>query len=66
MTARRLFLAFGLAVLAGGGIASVALKPSAPLPTAGLEDYDCTTCDARAAGKKRLRDALQSQAAETE
>ncbi|MFK7939267.1 MAG: hypothetical protein AB8B82_07805 [Roseovarius sp.] len=64
MTVKRLALALGLAVLAGGGIASVALKPS-PETTAQPE-YECTTCDARAAGKKRLREALQAQSAEEE
>lgn len=66
MTIRRLALALGLALLAGGGIASVALNRPDPLPEAGLEEYQCTTCDARAAGKKRLREALQAKAAEKE
>jgi len=53
------------ALLAAGAIATVVytrLSPPAPspLPTAELP-YDCTTCDARQAGKKRLREHLQAQ-----
>ena len=62
MTFSRALMALGLAILAGGGIASVALNPAPE--TAVDPEYECTTCDARAAGKKRLREALQAKSAE--
>lgn len=60
MTARRLVLAVGLAVLAGGGYAAIMLSRETLPPAPDLaEDYECTTCDARAASKARQREALQ-------
>ena len=58
MTRRRLIIA--LAALVCGGLAAIALTRDPPTPEIGAElGDDCTTCDARAASKKRAREALQ-------
>lgn len=60
MTARRFLLALGFVVLAGAGFAAMTLTRERALPAGGLaEDFDCTSCDARAASKARQREALQ-------
>ena len=66
MTIRRASLA--LALLACVGIGAFVLnRPADPVPEIGADvDYQCTTCDARMAAKKRLREDLQSDAAEGE
>lgn len=58
MTAWQLFGALLLLLLAGGGYATITLSRE-EAPPALTEDYECTTCDARAASKARQREALQ-------
>lgn len=66
MTPRRLPLALLLAALVLGGIATAVLTRPDPAPEVTADDYQCTTCDARAASKKRSREALQALSSEGE
>lgn len=60
MTARRLLLALGLVAVAGAGVAAITLRQKAAPPAPEhAEEYECTSCDARAASKARQREALK-------
>lgn len=66
MTLRRLFL--GLALVAGCALAAVVLTrtPATAPDTMVVPAKACTSCDARMAGKRRLREFLKSKADEAE
>lgn len=62
---RPLLLALALAAAALAGWAMV--RPDGAVPQAGAEaDYECTTCDARAAAKKRQRELLKELRSKSE